>query len=151
MSISKDFEELFEWLLSERVDFVVVGAHAVAVHAKPRYTKDIDVLVRPSPDNAERVLRALEGFGFGGLGLTAEDFTTEGRVIQLGMPPNRVDILTSISGVSFEEAWQGRVLAPYGHHTVPFLGRAELVKNKRAAGRPQDALDVQWLEESDEG
>lgn len=125
----------------------MVGAHAVAFHAKPRHTKDIDVLVEPTHENAERLLRALEEFGFGGLGLTAADFAQEGRVIQLGYPPSRVDLITSIAGVGFDEAWAGRVSGRYGSAEVDYIGREALIRAKRAADRPQDRMDLEWLQE----
>ncbi len=105
---NRDFEELFECLRGRRVRALVVGAHAVAYHAKPRYTKDIDLLIEPSEANAERLLQALDDFGFGGLDLTVEDFASPGKIVQLGYEPNRVDFITSLGSVSFEEAWAGR-------------------------------------------
>ncbi len=131
------------------VKALAVGAHAVAFHAKPRHTKDIDVLVEPTEANAERLLRALEEFGFGGLGLTAGDFAQEGRVVQLGYPPSRVDLITSIAGVTFDEAWVGRMSGRYGSTKVDYIGRAALIRAKRAAGRPQDEMDLAWLEAVD--
>lgn len=123
----------------------MVGGHAVAFHAKPRFTKDLDLLVEPSAENASRLLAALEDFGFGGLGLAEDDFVTPGRIVQLGVAPNRVDIVTAIDGVTFDDAWSGRVAGKFGSQTVSYLGRAELIKNKQAAGRPQDIADLDWL------
>ena len=148
MNFSSDFKELFELFLSKKVEFVIVGGHAVAHHAKPRYTKDVDVLVKATKENAERVLDALNAFGFGGVGLTIEDFATAGRVVQLGYPPNRVDLLTSITGVTFDEVWTGRVDGVYGGVRVPFIGKDELIRNKTASGRPQDLVDVDWLKKA---
>lgn len=145
MNVSKDYTELFACFARHGVKALVVGAHAVAFHAKPRYTKDLDLLVEPERANAERLLVALADFGFGGLRLVAEDFLTPGTVIQLGYPPNRVDLLTAITGVSFEEAWEGRVQGNYGGQPVWFIGKAALIRNKQAAGRPQDRIDVEWL------
>lgn len=145
VSVSKDFEELFACLNARGVRALVVGGYAVAFHAKPRYTKDIDVLVEPSTDNAARLIEALDDFGFGGVGLTAEDFTKEGNVIQLGYPPNRIDVLTTITGVSFEEAWSSRVAGTYGSQAVFYIGRDALARNKAAAGRPQDLADLALL------
>ena len=141
---TKDFEELFGFFEAHSVKAVVVGAHAVAFHAKPRYTKDLDILIEPSVENATRVLAALEEFGFGGLGVTIEDFATPGRVLQLGQPPNRIDLITSIDGVTFDEVWQGRASGTYGMAIVDFIGRDELIRNKRASGRPHLA-DLSWL------
>ncbi|MBV9940416.1 MAG: hypothetical protein JO150_18090 [Acidobacteriaceae bacterium] len=109
MPFSNDLREFIELLNSNRVEYVVVGAFAVAWYGYPRYTADLDILIRPNKQNAERVLAALAQFGFGSLGISCEDLTTEGRVIQLGVKPNRIDLLTSISGVAFEEAWASRV------------------------------------------
>jgi hypothetical protein len=132
--------------LSRRnVRALVVGAHAVAFHAKPRFTKDFDLFVEADVENAERLLAALADFGFGALGLTREDFATAGRVVQLGVAPSRIDIATAIDGVSFEEAWAGRVAGSYGSTPVWYIGREELIRNKAAAARPQDLADLSWL------
>lgn len=121
---------------------MVVGGHALAFHGRPRFTKDLDVFVEPSSANARNLVSALEDFGFGGLGLTLEDFATPGKIVQLGVAPNRIDLLTTIDGVTFEEAWSGRVAGRFGAQTVYYLGRQEFIKNKRAAGRPQDLADL---------
>lgn len=144
--VTKDFAELFAAFNARNVRAVIVGGYAFAFHAKPRYTKDIDVFVEPTPENAANVLAALNDFDFGGLGLTVSDFASAGQTIQLGMPPNRIDLLTVIDGVSFDEAWAGRVAGRYGEQPVQFLGRAELIRNKRASGRPQDLVDLAALE-----
>jgi hypothetical protein len=128
---------------------LVVGAHAVAFHAKPRFTKDLDLFVEPSAENARRLLRALEDFGFGSLGLDVADFATPGRVVQLGVAPARIDIATAIDGVTFAEAWAGKVGGTYGAQPVWFIGRIELVRNNEAAGRPQDLADLAWLREAE--
>ena len=145
MNVSKDFEELFACLNARGVKYLVVGAYAVAFHAKPRYTKDLDILVETTRENAQRLLEALADFGLGGLKLTAEDFVRPDQVIQVGVVPNRVDFITSISGVGFEEAWAGRVSGAFGDQRVSYIGKAELISNKRAAGRPQDQIDIDWL------
>lgn len=145
MNASKDFEELFGCLNARKVKALIVGAYAVAFHAKPRFTKDIDVLVEPTQENAERLLQALDEFGFGSIGLTVEDFTQPGRIVQLGYPPNRIDILTSLQGVTFEEAWSGRAAGTYGSQEVFYLGKSELIRNKRSVARPQDQMDLRWL------
>lgn len=145
---TKDFEELFAVFLGRGVRFVVVGAHALAHHAKPRYTKDLDVLVEPTSENAERVVAALEDFGFGGLGVSRSDFEEPGRILQLGAPPNRIDLMTRIDGVTFDEVWNSRTNGSYGQVTVPFIGFDALVRNKTAAGRPQDLADLETLKRS---
>jgi hypothetical protein len=147
VSVSKDFEELFKYLNARGVRALIVGAHAVAFHAKPRFTKDLDVLVEPSRENAERLLTALADFGFGTLGLTVDDFSSPGRIVQLGYPPNRVDLMTAIDGVDFESAWSGRAAGRYGATGVFYLGKDELIRNKAVAGRPQDQLDLTLLTE----
>jgi hypothetical protein len=141
-----DFEELFGYLTARSVRFVVVGGHALAFHGHPRFTKDLDIFVEPTPENAGRLLSALVDFGFGGVGLTAADFSTPGRVVQLGVAPNRVDLLTAIDGVTFEEAWNGRAMGHFGAEAVAFLGRQELLRNKRTVGRLQDLADIEALE-----
>ena len=146
MSVSKDFEELFESLNARGVRALIVGGYAFAYHARPRFTKDIDIWIDSDPRNVERLLQALDDFGFGSLGLTADDFTTPGRFVQLGYPPNRIDLLTSIPEVTFEEAWNGRVEDLFGQVKVCYLGRDELIRNKRAAGRPQDLADLDVLQ-----
>lgn len=143
--MTKDFEELFACLRHRNVKALVVGGYAVAFHGQPRFTKDIGLFVEASPDNAERLVAALTDFGFGGLGLTPADFASPGKIVQLGVAPNRVDLLTTIDGVSFGEAWRGRVAGHYGREAVDYIGRAELIRNKRASGRPQDLLDVDGL------
>ena len=131
---------------AQSVKALIVGGYAVAFHAKPRFTKDIDLLVEPSPDNAQRLLRALSDFGFGAVDLAVDDFTTPGRVVQLGIAPNRVDLMTAIDGVSFADAWTGRASGRFGAVPVFYIGKAELVRNKRATGRAQDLADIEALE-----
>ena len=143
--LKSDFEELFACLTARNVRFVVVGGHALAYHGRPRYTKDLDVFVEPSPENAARLLLALEDFGCGSLDLKAADFDRPGVVVQLGIAPNRIDLLTTIDGVSFDQAWNGRVVGRFGTESVPFLGRRELLANKRAGGRLQDLADIEAL------
>lgn len=143
---TRDFDEFFASLRRHEVRFVIVGAYAVAYHAKPRYTKDIDVFIAADTTNSNRLMMALEEFGFSGASLKASDFEGAGRIVQLGFPPSRIDLLTSIDGVSFEDAWTGRVEGTYGSTKVWYIGKAELIRNKRASGRPQDLLDLEWLE-----
>lgn len=144
--VNRDFEELFACLNRHGVRAVVIGAHALGFHARPRYTKDIDVFVEPSEANAGRLLAALEEFGFGGIGVELEDFSSPGKIVQLGVEPNRVDITTIVSGLSFEEAWNGRVAGAYGRTPVFYLGLEELKRNKRATGRTQDLADLEVLD-----
>ena len=144
---NEDFQELLDALLDEGVEFVVVGAHAMAMHGVPRATGDLDVLIRPSADNAERLMRALEAFRapVRAHGIRAEDFCSPGTVYQIGLPPRRIDILTEISGVDFDTAYATRV-SSNAPRPVPFLGIEALLANKRAAARPKDLADVVLLE-----
>jgi predicted nucleotidyltransferase len=149
--VTKDFEELLDAFLRHEVRFVIVGAHALAHHAKPRYTKDLDLFVEPSAENARHIVAALDEFGFGSLGITSADFERPGLILQLGAPPNRVDLMTSIDGVSFVEAWHSRVEGAYGSVRVPFIGYEALIRNKSTAGRHQDLADLEILKRSRRG
>ncbi len=147
MALSSDSRELIALLNSHRVDYLIVGAHSLAFHARPRYTGDLDILVRPTAENAAKIVAALNEFGFGDLGMNASDFTTPGQVVQLGRAPNRVDLLTSITGVSIDEAFTTRVSAELDNLPVSFLSKTLLIANKRAVGRPQDLADLTELED----
>lgn len=147
--MNRDFAEMLSALSAENADFLVVGAHALAAHGRPRATGDLDVWVRPSPENAQRVWNALVAFGAPLSEISPADFERPGIVFQIGVPPVRVDVLTRIDGVEFEGAWSRRVLVRIGSLEVPVLGRGDLLQNKRAAGRPKDLADVAWLEEPD--
>jgi hypothetical protein len=129
-------------------EFLVVGAHALAFHGAPRFTGDLDLWIRASPENARRVLAALHAFGFGGLGVSEPDLAQPGRVIHLGFPPNRIDLLTSLTGLSWEEAWHSRISGQLGGQPVHWIGREALKKNKLALGRAKDLADVEALKES---
>ena len=150
MEFDPDFREFIESFIAHDVRFLIVGGYALAAHGLPRATGDLDAWVWLGGDNAERIVAALDDFGFGGLGLSANDFESSGRVVQLGDPPYRIDILTSIDGVAFDDAWERRLAVPLGELTAPFIGRADLVVNKRAAGRPQDVADVDRLTAGDD-
>lgn len=141
---------MLEALLRSRARFVVVGAHALAVHGVPRATGDLDVLVEPTAENARRVWDALTDFGapLDALGVSPSDLELTGNVIQLGLPPRRIDLLTSVTAVSFEEVWNDRVEHAVGALNVPFMGRSTLVRNKRATGRTRDLADLEALESS---
>lgn len=147
--LNEDFLDLLRALSAARVDYVVVGAHALAVHGIPRATGDIDILVRPAADNASRVHAALTRFGapLSAHGISAGAFEQPDVVYQLGLPPRRIDLLTSISGVTFDEAISTALFLEVAGLRVPFLGREALLRNKRAAGREKDLLDVRLLEE----
>ena len=147
--MNRDFLDLLGALVQAGARFLVVGAHAMAVHGVPRATGDIDVWIARDPENAERVFAALARFGapLGTLGVSRDDLLGENQVLQVGLPPRRIDVLTSISGVSFDEAWPDRVTREVGGLAIPFLGRAALVRNKRASGRTKDLADLEALGE----
>jgi hypothetical protein len=146
MEAQQDFKELLACLNARGVDYMIVGGYALAFHGAPRFTGDLDVWVKPEAENARRVLAALTDFGFGALDLKEEDFVSPDRVVQLGVPPVRVDIITSISGVSWEQAAPCRVPGPYGEARAFYIGRADLIANKRACGRRKDLADIEALE-----
>jgi predicted nucleotidyltransferase len=146
MRLQKDLREFIESLNSHRVEFVIVGGYALAFHGHPRYTRDIDILLRATPENAARVESALSEFGFTSLGLSALDFLKPGQVIQLGHPPNRIDLLTSLSGVDAEEVWGKRLRGELDGLPVSFIDKESFLRNKHAAGRPQDLADASAIE-----
>jgi hypothetical protein len=145
MRLQRDLREFIELLNSASVEYAIVGGWALGFHGHPRYTQDIDILIRATPQNAGRVENAIQRFGFGSLGLAASDFLVSGQIIQLGQPPNRIDLLTSLTGVGADEIWDS--IAPGELDGVPvfFLSRSMLIKNKNATGRPRDRADVEEL------
>jgi hypothetical protein len=146
MALSQDFKEFVQSLNANDVRYLVVGGYAVAVHGYPRYTKDLDVWIDSTPDNAERIVQALDEFGFGSLGLKVADFLEPDQIIQLGYPPNRIDILTTIPGVTFQECYGSRLRVELDEVPVYFIDLDNLKKNKRASGRLQDLADLDNLE-----
>ena len=147
MEVQQDFKELLALFNKHEVDYIIVGAYAPAFHGAPRYTGDLDILVKPEPANAGSIVHALHEFGFGSAGLTEGDFERAGRVVQLGSPPVRVDIITSITGVSWEPARSGRVQGQFGDLPVHYIGRGDLVANKRALARKRDLADLETIGE----
>lgn len=145
MPLPEDWRTFIKSLNSNAVEYLVVGAVALAHHGFPRFTGDLDVLIRNSPENARRLESALVAFGLAGLGLKAADFSQSYRVVQLGVAPNRIDLLTSLTGVSFEEAWADRVEVEMEGMKVNFIGREALIRNKKATGRAQDIADLEAL------
>src|SRR6266550_5618888 len=143
MSLQKDLREFIELLNALDVRFIIVGAFAVAYHGYFRYTSDIDLFIDRSEENAERIQRAVEQFGFGDLSLTSQDFTQEDRVIQFGVAPNRLDLMTFLSGVTFDEAWASREYGNLDGLKVPFISKEMLKRNKIACGRLQDLADAE--------
>lgn len=136
--MNRDFEEMLRALSDAEADFMVIGAHAVAVYARPRATGDLDIWVRPTAANAERVWKALVAFGAPLDQLTRQDLVTDDLVFQIGLAPNRIDLLTTIGGVEFDEAWSRRNAVELWGLTVPVIGREDLIRSKRAAGRKRD-------------
>lgn len=145
MALQTDWKEFLSLLNAHRVRFVVVGAHALAAHGQPRFTGDLDVLVEPTARNAKRVLAVLRAIGFGALKISERDLDRPDMVIRLGQAPVGIDLLTSISGVTFAAAWKNRVRTSLGGVRVGVLSVRDFIKNKRAAGRPKDLLDVALL------
>ena len=147
MEVQPDFRDLFELLNKHEVEYLIVGGYALAFHGAPRYTGDIDIFVRPDPENAQRILQALAAIGFQFADLTADDFQNPNKVVQLGVPPVRVDLLTSITGVSWDEAAEHMESGHFGDVPVHYIGRAQYIANKRAAGRKKDLADIEALGE----
>jgi hypothetical protein len=146
MALSKDWREFLELLNSRGVDYVIVGAQSLAFHGRPRHTGDLDILVRPTPDNARLLLALLNQFGFEQSNFKETDFLQPEQIIQLGRTPSRIDLLTSLTGVTTEEAFDGKVSAIIDGIPVFVLGKDDLIRNKRAVGRPQDLADFAALE-----
>lgn len=145
MKVEKDYEDLLRLLNKHKVRYCIVGAYAMAFYARPRYTKDMDILVEPDLENGRRIVNALDEFGFQDIGLKGEDFSQKGVIIQLGYEPVRVDIITSIEGCTFQEVWENRQTGTYGEEEVFFIGRDELIKNKEVSNRKQDKVDLDIL------
>ncbi|OGL39545.1 MAG: hypothetical protein A3C43_10910 [Candidatus Schekmanbacteria bacterium RIFCSPHIGHO2_02_FULL_38_11] len=147
MEVQQDFRELLALFNSHKVEYIITGGYALAFHGAPRYTGDLDIFVKPDEENARRVLAALDEFGFGSVGLKESDFTYPEKVVQLGVPPVRIDIISSLSGVLWEEALLGRVEGKYGDISVYYLGKNQFISNKRAMGRKKDMADIEALGE----
>lgn len=146
--MSPDFRDLLSEFNAQGVEYLVVGAYALAAHGRVRATGDLDVWVRPDPANAKRVLKALVKYGAPLQDLTEHDLSTPGVVYQIGVAPLRIDVLTGIDAVEFEEAWRERVTSRFADQSVSVLSAAHLIRNKRAVGRAQDIADLEWLERS---
>ena len=143
--LNRGFKEFVASFNAHAVEYLVVGGYALAVHGRPRYTGDIDLWIRPTADNATRVLAALADFGFAALKITAADLTQSGNVIQLGYPPRRIDLLTSIDGVSFGPSFARRQIVAVDGVELPIIGLADFKTNKQASGRTQDRADLEAL------
>lgn len=144
--LNPDYRDILSAFGAEKVEYLLVGAYAMAVHGLPRATGDIDLWIRRSPENARRVMSALRIFGAPLEEISVEDFQQENLVFQIGVVPRRIDILTSLSGVRFDDAWNARLTVDLAGLMIPVINRDLLVQNKRAVGRPKDDLDADWLE-----
>jgi hypothetical protein len=145
--MNSDFSDLLQYFNEEKVEYLIVGGYAVIAYSEPRYTKDLDLWIWATPQNAERVYRALRRFKAPIGEMTPADFEEEGYVFQIGVSPIRIDILMSIDGVDFDEAWNNRVKMNFGGVEAWIIGKNDLIRNKKASGRAQDLLDVQSLEQ----
>ena len=148
MSVNSDFKELLSIFNADQVRYLVIGGYAVVKYTEPRYTKDLDLWISVDTANAAAVFRALQAFGAPLTGLTEQDFSQEGYFYQMGVPPIRVDILMSVPGLAFEEAWNRRLQADFGGVAVWFISKQDLIVSKRAAGRPQDLIDAELLSQT---
>lgn len=142
---SQDFREFIELLIKNKAEYLIVGGYAVGIHGHPRYTGDLDIWLNPSTENAERILMAVNEFGFSSFKLSVSDFTKPGNVIQLGYPPLRIDLLTEINGVTFNECYANRKEVIIEDLKVNFIGYNDLLKNKKETGRPRDIDDIDNL------
>ena len=145
MELAPDFDEFFGSLITHDVEFLIVGAYALALHGAPRFTGDIDVFMRPTTANAERLLTAIAAFGFPSAGLRPEDLTSPDRILQMGVEPVQIHVMSAISGVTWDQAWAGRQSGRCGSRDLPFIGRREFVTNKRASGRLKDLADIEAI------
>ena len=145
LNLPQDFKDLLKILSDNQVQYMIVGGYALSLYAAPRATGDIDIFIKIDPDTAGRILKSLQEFGFGGLGITEQDLLTPDQVVQLGYPPNRIDFLTCIEGVSWEEAFQNQKYITMDGLTLPVIGKNELIKNKLSTGRLKDKADVESL------
>lgn len=143
--MNRDFAEMLDALSAAGAEFLVVGAHALAAHGRPRATGDLGLWVRPTPENASRVWQALEAFGAPLGELTRDDLATAGVVFQIGIAPARIDILTALTGLEFDDAWPTRVMFEVEGRMLPFLSREALIRNKAALARPRDLADIDDL------
>lgn len=151
MDLAPDFDEFCALLLDHHVEFVVVGAYALAFHGAPRFTGDLDVFVRPTESNGQRLLEVIAEFGFPPSGLTPADIASGGKVVEMGVVPVQLHVMSQIDGVTWDEVWKSREMGPLGRHLVPYIGRDAFLRNKRAVGRAKDLADIEALREPDPG
>jgi len=147
VEVQQDFRELLELFNAHKVEYLIVGAYALALHGAPRFTGDLDILIKPEEGNALRIIAALDKFGFSSLNLSTTDLEKPDTIIQLGIPPVRIDIITSLTAVSWDEAFRGKVEGLLGDVCVYYLGRDQYVTNKKAIGRNKDMADLEALGE----
>lgn len=145
MKVSKDFKEFIELLNKNNVNYLLVGGYAVGYHSRPRYTEDIDIWIQPSLENAKKIIHVLNKFGFTGVSVSIEELIQPEKIIQLGLPPQRIDILTSIDGVNFNDAWERRIVDSFGDIPVFIISLKDLIKNKSSSGRTKDLQDIEWI------
>lgn len=145
MQLDKDFNEFVGLFIAHDVRFLIVGGYALAAHGLPRATGDLDTWVWVGGENAGRIVTALAEFGFGEVGISEDDFKRSDSIVQLGLPPYRIDILTSVDGLDFEQSWRNRVVVEVDNLKVPFISKDDLITNKKTVGRPQDIADVERL------
>ncbi len=147
MVLNKDFREFLKLLAKHKIKYLIVGGYAVGFHGYPRYTKDLDIWIKPEKKNAEKILKLLDDFGFGKTGISIDDLNSEGKFILLGNPPNRIDIVTSCDGIEFDECYSKKVKVKFGKININFIDLENLKKNKKAVNRAQDIADIKNLEE----
>jgi len=147
MELSQDFKEFIQLLNAHEVEYLIVGGYAVAIHGFPRTTGDIDFWVKPKNENAERVVKSLIDFGFSSVDISVDDFIKENSVVQLGFPPNRIDIMTSVSGITFDECWKNKKEIEFEGEKINFISLHHLRLNKKSTGRDKDNLDLKNLPE----
>ena len=143
---SQDFKEFVELLIKNKVEYLIVGGYAVGIHGHPRYTGDLDIWLNTTPENANKILKCVNEFGFSSYGLTQSDFTKENNIIQLGYPPLRIDLLTQIDGVTFNNCFENRKEVEIEGLVVNFIGYRDLLSNKKHSGRPRDIDDIDNLQ-----
>ena len=146
MRVEKDFKEFIGLLNKNKVHYLIIGGFAFSFHAEPRFTKDIDIFIEMSSENAKKMIKTLEDFGFKNTKLKTTDFLVADQIIQLGNSPLRIDIVTSIDGIDFSSAWGNRITGKYGDITANYISKPDLIKNKKASGRAQDIADIEKLQ-----
>ncbi len=147
MDLAPDFDEFCALLIAHNVEFAIVGAYALAFHGAPRFTGDLDVFVRPTAANGRRLLEAIAAFGFPTAAVTPADIAGGGKVIEMGVSPVQIHVMSHIDGVTWDDVWRTSEAGALGRHSVPYIGRDAFLRNKRAAGRPKDLADIDALRE----